>query len=199
VAFLEELPREYGTDLLFPSPRAKKKLGQNAFVTVIERLDAEKPEGEKYVDPTNGRRITAHGFRSSFRDWGGERTAYPGDVLEMSLAHTIKNKAEAAYRRGDLLEKRHRLMAEENSEYLEAAKNNDLVEVADALGDQLYILCGTILKHGMQDLIGEVFEEIHRSNMSKLDENGKPIYREDGKVLKGRAYFKPNIKSILDK
>ena len=61
---------------------------------------------------------------------------------------------------------RHRLMGEENDEYLEAAKNGDLVEVADALGDQLYILCGTILKHGMQHKITEVFEEIQRSNMS---------------------------------
>lgn len=94
---------------------------------------------------------------------------------------------------------RHRLMKEENDEYLEAALNNDLVEVADALGDQLYILCGTILKHGMQHKIIEVFEEIHRSNMSKLDESGKPIYREDGKVLKGKNYFRPNIKNIIEK
>ncbi|PHQ59825.1 MAG: hypothetical protein COC08_08275, partial [Maribacter sp.] len=84
-------------------------------------------------------------------------------------------------------------------EYLEAAGNNDLVEVADALGDMLYILCGTILEHGMQYKIEEVFEEIQKSNMSKLGSDGKPIYREDGKVLKGPDYFKPNIQSILDK
>lgn len=89
------------------------------------------------------------------------------------------------------------LMKEENEEYLEAAKNGDLVEIADALGDQLYILCGTILRHGLQDKITEVFEEIQRSNMSKLDANGKPIYREDGKVLKSELYFKPNIAKIL--
>ena len=94
---------------------------------------------------------------------------------------------------------RHRLMQEESDEYLEAAKNKDLVEVADALGDQLYILCGTILKHGMQHKIEEVFEEIQRSNMSKLDADGKPIYREDGKVMKSDLYFRPNIKSILEK
>ena len=97
------------------------------------------------------------------------------------------------------IELRHRLMEEENNEYLEAAKKGDLVEVADALGDQLYILCGTILKHGLQDKIIEVFEEIQRSNMSKLDENGKAIYREDGKIMKSDLYFKPNIKSILEK
>ena len=90
-------------------------------------------------------------------------------------------------------------MNEENSEYLEAAKNGDIVEVADALGDQLYILCGTILKHGLQHKIVEVFNEIQRSNMSKLDINGMPIYREDGKVLKSSLYFRPNIKAILEK
>lgn len=89
------------------------------------------------------------------------------------------------------------LMAEENEEYLEAAKGNDLVEVADALGDMLYILCGTILEHGMQHKIEEVFNEIQRSNMSKLGADGKPIYREDGKVMKGPNYFKPNISVIL--
>ena len=93
---------------------------------------------------------------------------------------------------------RHRLMAEENEEYLEAAKNGDLVEVADALGDMLYILCGTILKHGMQDKIAEVFKEIQRSNMSKLDKEGNPIYREDGKVMKSELYFKPDIRAILE-
>jgi len=93
---------------------------------------------------------------------------------------------------------RFNLMKEENEEYLEAAQNNDLVEVADALGDMLYILCGTIIEHGMQDKIEEVFNEIQRSNMSKLGEDGKPIYREDGKVLKGPNYFKPNIKAILE-
>jgi predicted HAD superfamily Cof-like phosphohydrolase len=94
---------------------------------------------------------------------------------------------------------RFNLMKEENEEYLEAAQENDLVEVADALGDMLYILCGTIIEHGMQDKIEEVFNEIQRSNMSKLGEDGKPIYREDGKVLKGPNYFKPNIAEILNK
>jgi len=94
---------------------------------------------------------------------------------------------------------RYNLIKEENEEYIDACKNKDIVEIADALGDQLYILCGTILKHGLQHKIEEVFDEIHRSNMSKLDENGKPIFREDGKVLKGNSYFKPDIKKILDK
>ncbi|MEZ4787429.1 MAG: nucleoside triphosphate pyrophosphohydrolase family protein [Flavobacterium haoranii] len=94
-------------------------------------------------------------------------------------------------------ELRFNLMKEENEEYLEAVQNNDLVEIADALGDMLYILCGTILEHGLQYKIEEVFDEIQRSNMSKLGEDGKPIYREDGKVMKGPNYFKPNFEEIL--
>ncbi|MBL7922928.1 MAG: nucleoside triphosphate pyrophosphohydrolase family protein [Bacteroidia bacterium] len=98
-----------------------------------------------------------------------------------------------------IIELRHRLMAEENDEYLEAAKNNDLTQVADALGDKLYILCGTIIAHGLQHKIVEVFEEIHRSNMSKLDADGKPIYREDGKIMKSELYFTPDIDAVLEK
>lgn len=94
-------------------------------------------------------------------------------------------------------ELRFNLMKEENEEYLEAVQNNDIVEIADALGDMLYILCGTILEHGLQHKIEAVFDEIQRSNMSKLGEDGKPIYREDGKVMKGPNYFKPNFEEIL--
>ena len=94
---------------------------------------------------------------------------------------------------------RYNLLKEENEEYLEAAQRGDLVEVADALGDILYIAFGTLLKHGLHHKIDEVFDEIHRSNMSKLDEHGQPIFREDGKIMKSALYFKPDIKSILDK
>ena len=95
-------------------------------------------------------------------------------------------------------ELRHRLMAEENDEYLEAACEGDMVEVADALGDQLYILAGTMMRHGMQDVIVKVFQEIQSSNMSKLGNDGHPILREDGKVMKGPNYFRPNIAGILE-
>ncbi len=93
---------------------------------------------------------------------------------------------------------RFKLMEEENQEYFEAAQRGDMVEVADALGDMLYILCGTILEHGMQEKIEEVFTEIQRSNMSKLGADGRPVYREDGKVLKGPDYFQPDIATILE-
>lgn len=92
---------------------------------------------------------------------------------------------------------RYELMKEENEEYLDAVQNNDIFEIADALGDMLYILCGTILEHGLQHKIEAVFDEIQRSNMSKLGDDGKPIYREDGKVMKGPNYFKPNFEAIL--
>ena len=110
----------------------------------------------------------------------------------------IKNrqKPTAVVDRDELM-LRYKLMREENEEYLEAAENGDLVEIADALGDMMYILCGTILTHGMQHKIEEVFEEIQRSNMSKLDKDGKPIYREDGKVMKSDQYFKPKIAKII--
>jgi predicted HAD superfamily Cof-like phosphohydrolase len=93
---------------------------------------------------------------------------------------------------------RHRLMAEENDEYLDACKKGDIVGIADAIGDMLYIAYGTANVHGLHHLIKQVFDEIHDSNMSKLGEDGKPIMREDGKVLKGPGYFRPDIKSIID-
>ena len=115
--------------------------------------------------------------------------AFKLDYLESPTADLGSNK--------NML--RYKLMREENEEYLDAANDNDLVEVADALGDMLYILCGTIIEHGLQYKIEEVFEEIQRSNMSKLGADGEPIYREDGKVLKGPNYFKPDIQAILEK
>lgn len=92
---------------------------------------------------------------------------------------------------------RYKLAAEEIQEYWEAAADNNEVSIADALGDQLYILLGTIISHGLEDKIEAIFDEIHKSNMSKLDENGNPIYREDGKVKKSNLFKEPNLKAIL--
>jgi integrase len=85
-------------DLVFPGARAGRPLSDMSLTAVLRRMG----RGD----------VTAHGFRSSFRDWAAEQTAYPSEVVEMALSHTITNRVEAAYRRGDLIEKRRRLMAE---------------------------------------------------------------------------------------
>ena len=94
---------------------------------------------------------------------------------------------------------RHKLIQEEVGELLEAAMSSQgtLVDVADAITDCFYILIGTALEYGIADKLPALFDEVHESNMSKLDENGKPIYREDGKVMKSTRYKKPNLKSIV--
>lgn len=87
------------------------------------------------------------------------------------------------------------LIEEELDEFVEAAVAEDIVGVADALGDLLYVVIGAALEYGIP--LNEVVDEIHRSNLSKLDENGKPIYREDGKVMKGPNFSPPNIGKVL--
>ena len=87
---------------------------------------------------------------------------------------------------------------EENQEYREAVDADDIVEIADALIDRLYLIYGDIIRHGLADKINALFDEVHNSNMSKLDENDKPIYKNNGKVKKSDRYFKPDIKKILD-
>lgn len=91
---------------------------------------------------------------------------------------------------------RYMIMNEEVGEYMMA---EDIVEIADALADQMYILIGSVLAHGLQDVFEDILKEVHRSNMSKLGEDGQPIRREDGKILKGPNYFRPDIKSIIEK
>ena len=86
---------------------------------------------------------------------------------------------------------RYELIIEELDELKVAMKNNDLLEVADALADILYVTYGAGHAFGID--LDKCFEEVQNSNMSKLDENGKPIYNEDGKVMKGPKYFKPDL------
>ncbi|NOZ47798.1 MAG: nucleoside triphosphate pyrophosphohydrolase family protein [Chlorobi bacterium] len=94
-------------------------------------------------------------------------------------------------------ELRQKLIEEEVSELKDAWKNNDLTEVADALADIQYVLLGTVLEFGLQDYFEEIFNEVHRSNMSKLDKRGNVVHRSDGKVMKSEIYFVPNLKKIL--
>jgi len=87
------------------------------------------------------------------------------------------------------------LIKEELSELIEAIKEKDIVEVADALTDILYVTYGAGHSWGID--LDKCFEEVQRSNMSKLDDEGKPIYNEKGKVMKGPNYSKPNLKNII--
>ena len=87
------------------------------------------------------------------------------------------------------------LIKEELDELQEAMKNNDLLEVADALTDILYVTYGAGNAFGID--LDKCFEEVQNSNMSKLDENGKPIYNESGKVMKGPNYFKPDLSKFV--
>lgn len=99
----------------------------------------------------------------------------------------------------ELATMRATIMQEELDEYIAACENGDIVEIADALTDLLYVVFGTVVTHGLQDVAEDLFDEVHRSNMSKLDENGDPIYREDGKVLKSHLFSQPDLASILAK
>ena len=90
---------------------------------------------------------------------------------------------------------RIKLIDEELKEFREAIKNKDIVEVADALTDILYVTYGAGHAFGID--LDKWFHEVQNSNMSKLDENGSPIYNKDGKVMKGPKYFKPDLKKIL--
>lgn len=94
-------------------------------------------------------------------------------------------------------ELRRKLLEEEHDEYLLAEAQNDIVGIADALGDMAYIIAGTAIVYGIP--LDEVMDEIQRANMSKLGADGKPLVRADGKILKGPNYTPPDIKSIIDK
>jgi NTP pyrophosphatase (non-canonical NTP hydrolase) len=92
---------------------------------------------------------------------------------------------------------RYELIREELEEFDEAIKENDLVGMADALADILYVTYGALAALGLPG--DKLFEEVHRSNMSKLGPDGKPIYRSDGKVMKGPDYSPPDLKDIVDR
>ena len=92
-------------------------------------------------------------------------------------------------------ELRLELIQEELDELSDAIADRDMIQIADALTDLLYVVYGAGHTFGLD--LDECFQEVHRSNMSKLGENGRPIYREDGKVMKGPGYFEPDLEGIL--
>ena len=99
-----------------------------------------------------------------------------------------------------VLRLRARIMEEEVKEWKEAALYNcDSPERAKELADILYVVFGTIITEGLQDVIEKVFDEVHKSNMSKLDDNGKPMKRADGKVLKGPNYKEPDLSFVTNR
>ena len=110
-----------------------------------------------------------------------------------TFGQEVKNKAE--FPNEKVIELRNKLIDEEFNELKDAIKENNLIEVADALTDILVVTYGAGVAFGID--LDKCFKEVHRSNMSKLSEDGKPIYNEFGKVMKGPNYFKPNLKQYL--
>lgn len=119
------------------------------------------------------------------------------DVMDFHIAFglLISNKPELPSNENER-SLRMSLLTEEYEEYLEAEKDNDIVEIADALADIIYIACGTAVSYGIP--LDKVFAEVHRSNMTKLVD-GKVLRREDGKVIKPTGWTPPDIAGVLNK
>ena len=115
-----------------------------------------------------------------------------GKFME-TFGQEVKNKAE--FPEEKIIKLRYDLIAEELEEFKVALKEKNIKEVADALTDILYVTYGAGHAFGID--LDKCFEEVQNSNMSKLDSNGKPIYNESGKVMKGPNYFKPNLSKFL--
>tara|TARA_B100000700_G_scaffold210532_1_gene231454 strand:+ start:270 stop:641 length:372 start_codon:yes stop_codon:yes gene_type:complete len=111
-----------------------------------------------------------------------------------TFGQEVKTKAEFPSEK--IVKLRYDLIKEELDEFEEAIKGRNLTEVADSLTDILYVTYGAGIAFGID--LDKCFDEVQRSNMSKLGEDGKPIYNEHGKVMKGPKYFKPNLKKFIE-
>lgn len=127
-------------------------------------------------------------------------------VKEFNEAFNIESSMFPSLVDNNIYKLREKLMAEENSEYLEACESKDLIGVLDAICDMQYILLGTVIAHGLEDVFIDAFNEVHRSNMSKLDLDGRPVIngkqvfdvsKPMGKILKSSLYSPPNIEKFL--
>ncbi len=116
-------------------------------------------------------------------------------VHDFHLAYGLPTRSRPGFPDHDERDLRANLLKEEIAELWAAEANDDLTEVADALGDIVYIIYGTALAYGIN--LDAVVEEIHRSNMTKLDASGKPVYRADGKVLKSNLFQPPNLERVI--
>ena len=113
VAMLKALPRLDGNPLVFPAARGGQLSDMTLSATMKRMHESEIAQGSVgFIDRTSKRPAVPHGLRSTFRDWVAEKTTYPGDMAEVALAHRISNAVEASYRRGDMIEKRRRMMAD---------------------------------------------------------------------------------------
>jgi predicted HAD superfamily Cof-like phosphohydrolase len=118
-------------------------------------------------------------------------------VKEFNDAFNQETPFKATNLQEDEINLRYKLQLEELNEYKEAAFNGDIVETLDALVDQMYILIGTVLKHGLEDKFEQAFDLIHQNNMNKLGPDGKPIYRADGKIIKPEGFVAVDLNSIF--
>jgi predicted HAD superfamily Cof-like phosphohydrolase len=118
-------------------------------------------------------------------------------VQEFHVAFGLNIKEKPCIPESHIVELRNKLIREEVEELCKGLDEGNLVEVADGIIDSIYVLLGTALECGLHELIEKMFDEVHRSNMSKLDKNGKPIYREDGKVMKSELFTKPDLEKII--
>jgi predicted HAD superfamily Cof-like phosphohydrolase len=114
-------------------------------------------------------------------------------IFMETFGQEVKNKP--SFSSDNINDLRYELIREELDEFKEALKNKDILEVADALTDILYVTYGAGHAFGID--LDKCFEEVQKSNMSKLDEKGKPIYNENGKVMKGPSYFKPDLTKFV--
>ncbi|MEH7869689.1 integrase arm-type DNA-binding domain-containing protein [Rhizobium laguerreae] len=119
IALLKALPRVKGNPYVFPGAQEGKPLSNMAMLELVRGM---RP----------GAGLTVHGFRSTFRDWAAEQTAYPNEMVEMALAHIVSDKTEAAYRRGDMLEKRRRLMKDWADFCAQPARTADITPIRGA-------------------------------------------------------------------
>jgi integrase len=131
VALLKALPRLEGNPLVFPAARGGMLSDMTLSATMKRMHEAEVAQGGVgFLDATSKRPAVPHGLRSTFRDWVAERTSYPGDMAEVALAHKISNAVEASYRRGDMIEKRRRMMADWAGFVSGSAKVDNIVRLA---------------------------------------------------------------------
>jgi integrase len=133
VEVVKATPKMAYTDLVFASPRKNSLLSDMSINKVIKSMNEERIKKglPEWKDPKYNRRVVAHGFRSTFRDWGAELTTYSNEMLEVAMAHAVSDKTEAAYRRGDMLSKRQQLM-EDWARYCAGATN--VVPIKTAVG-----------------------------------------------------------------